>query len=180
MEFFKSYVTNHQRCHLSAWIVTLKSLQCLRGSIACWDVDVEWCLMMFISSHPQKWIETYRNWIRMGHSSFIPGWLPTSSEHANMILTPSKNIKQLGIVIPFAESWHRRQHALWSHQSPAELVRASLEPCDYGGFHSHGGTQKLLLFFGENPVEMDDDWGYPYFRQPPNIVSCLSFKKKPP
>ena len=39
-----------------------------------------------------------------------------------------------------------------------------------GGFHSHGGTpNSWRLFVRENPLEMDDDWGYPHFGKPSYI-----------
>ena len=31
-----------------------------------------------------------------------------------------------------------------------------------GGFHSHGGNPKNGWFIIENPIWMDDDWGYPH------------------
>ena len=31
----------------------------------------------------------------------------------------------------------------------------------FGGFHSHGGTQKWLVYDGKSKSKMDDDWGYP-------------------
>ena len=38
----------------------------------------------------------------------------------------------------------------------------------YGGFLKWGYPQvRWMVFFRENPIEMDDDWGYPYFRKPP-------------
>ena len=36
----------------------------------------------------------------------------------------------------------------------------------------NGGTQKLWVYFMENPIKMDDDWGYPYsyyLRKPLNL-----------
>ena len=41
-------------------------------------------------------------------------------------------------------------------------------PTSNGGFHSHGGTQNRWFTIFYTPTEMDDDWGYPYFRKPPN------------
>ena len=39
---------------------------------------------------------------------------------------------------------------------------------DFEGFHSHGGTpNSWMVYVMENPTQMDDDWGYPYFRKPP-------------
>ena len=40
-----------------------------------------------------------------------------------------------------------------------------------GGFQlGKWGTQIAGWFFlRENPIEMDDDWGYPYFGKPPNL-----------
>ena len=41
-------------------------------------------------------------------------------------------------------------------------------PVEYGGFHGHGGTPMAGWFtIGKYHLEMDDDWGYPYFRKPP-------------
>ena len=42
---------------------------------------------------------------------------------------------------------------------------------DIGGFHSHAGTQEMVgLFQGKSHLEMDDDWGYPYLRNPPDFA----------
>ena len=35
------------------------------------------------------------------------------------------------------------------------------------GFHGHGATSNWLVYFIENPTKVDDDWGYPYLRNPP-------------
>ena len=37
----------------------------------------------------------------------------------------------------------------------------------YGAFLKWGDPQFAGWFMRENPIEMDDDWGYPYFRKPP-------------
>ena len=31
-----------------------------------------------------------------------------------------------------------------------------------------GGSPKCLVYQGKSHVEIDDDWGYPHFRKPPN------------
>ena len=31
------------------------------------------------------------------------------------------------------------------------------------------------LFFIENPIKMDDDWGYPHFRKPPYLLIYVCF-----
>ena len=41
-----------------------------------------------------------------------------------------------------------------------------------GGFHSHGGTHKWMVYKG-NPTKIRMIWGYPYFRKPPNVFKCI-------
>ena len=42
----------------------------------------------------------------------------------------------------------------------------------HGAFHKWGYPSSLDgLFHGQSHLEMDDDWGYPYFRKPPH--ECL-------
>ena len=43
-----------------------------------------------------------------------------------------------------------------------------------GGFHSHGGSQKWMVFVRENPNLKWMIWGYPYFRKPPCGILQLS------
>ena len=38
-----------------------------------------------------------------------------------------------------------------------------------GGLHGHGSIQKCLVYFTENAMKMDENWGYPYFRKPPGV-----------
>ena len=33
-----------------------------------------------------------------------------------------------------------------------------------------GPTPKWLVYTGKSHLEMDDDWGYPYFRKPPYLL----------
>ena len=35
------------------------------------------------------------------------------------------------------------------------------------GSEKNGGASKLMVSFMENPTQMDDSWGYHYFRKPP-------------
>ena len=56
------------------------------------------------------------------------------------------------------------------HESPGR-------PGLFGGFHSHGGTQKnswvvYLMENLENPMKMEN-WGYPHFRKPPFICFTM-------
>ena len=44
---------------------------------------------------------------------------------------------------------------------PATFDYRRVVPC--GGFHGHGGTPKWMVYFMENPIGMDDDWGLPPF-----------------
>ena len=37
------------------------------------------------------------------------------------------------------------------------------------GLSINGGTAKMMVDVMENPIEMDDDWGYPQFRNTPYI-----------
>ena len=54
-----------------------------------------------------------------------------------------------------------------------EVDNLSMEVCNQlmkhlGGFRCHGGIPKMDgLFHGKSHLEMDDDWGCPYFRKPP-------------
>ena len=48
--------------------------------------------------------------------------------------------------------------------------RPDLEVAKTGGFHSHGGSPKWFVCKGKSHLEMDDDWGYPYFRKPLYIL----------
>ena len=35
------------------------------------------------------------------------------------------------------------------------------------------GNLKWMAYDGKSHLEMDDDWGYPYFRKPPNgLFAC--------
>ena len=43
-----------------------------------------------------------------------------------------------------------------------------------GGFHKWG-CPKNAWFTVENPIQMDDNWGYPYFRKPPHIDRYYQF-----
>ena len=41
----------------------------------------------------------------------------------------------------------------------------------YGGFHSHGGTLKQMVYLLDNPIKLDDELGVallPLFRKPPH------------
>ena len=38
-----------------------------------------------------------------------------------------------------------------------------------GGFHKCGYSHSWMVYFMENTIKMDDDWGYHYFRKPPNM-----------
>ena len=35
-----------------------------------------------------------------------------------------------------------------------------------GGFHQWGIPNRWMVYFMENPLQMDDDWGCLYFRKP--------------
>ena len=37
------------------------------------------------------------------------------------------------------------------------------------GVSMNCGTPKWLVHEGKSHLEMDDDWGYPYFRNPPYV-----------
>ena len=60
------------------------------------------------------------------------------------------------------------------------------QPAIYGGFQLVMGNPKLAGWFTIWKIpsfEMDDDWGYPYFRKPPYssdiVVTNLVFKIVP-
>ena len=38
----------------------------------------------------------------------------------------------------------------------------------FGGFQSHGGIPKWMVFNGKSPFFMDEEWGYPHFGKCPN------------
>ena len=38
------------------------------------------------------------------------------------------------------------------------------------------GVPKNGWFLKDNPIKMDDDWGCPHFRKPPNMVDIVSQK----
>ena len=65
----------------------------------------------------------------------------------------------------------------WENRAPSLGRRRRcffLSPCAYGGFHSHGGTLKWLIYKGKSHLEMDDVWGYPLFQE--NTIYLTSFK----
>ena len=37
------------------------------------------------------------------------------------------------------------------------------------GFPKWGYPKSWMVFVREDPTKMDENWGYPYFRKPPNI-----------
>ena len=43
---------------------------------------------------------------------------------------------------------------------------------NYMGGSINGGTPKWMVYFLENPIQMDD-LGYAYFRKPPTIVMSI-------
>ena len=61
--------------------------------------------------------------------------------------------------------------AWWWHSQPC---------CDclYEGFHSHRGTPKMMIYFMENPIEMDDDWGYPPPSQETSISRVVEYQSQ--
>ena len=42
-----------------------------------------------------------------------------------------------------------------------------------GGFHKYGYPNSWMVYFMENPTKMDENWGYPYFRKPPNHLCVI-------
>ena len=44
------------------------------------------------------------------------------------------------------------------------------------GVSISGGTPKWLVYFMGNPIKMDDEQGYPYFRKPPNTSLDICYK----
>ena len=44
----------------------------------------------------------------------------------------------------------------------------------YGGFHSHGGTPKLMVYKG-NPIKMDENWGYHFISGNRHVTFCWVF-----
>ena len=42
--------------------------------------------------------------------------------------------------------------------------------------YNYGGTPKGWMVYGivENPIKMDENWGYPYFRKPPCVKNKSS------
>ena len=48
------------------------------------------------------------------------------------------------------------------------------------GVSINGGTPKWLVNIGDNPIKMDDDWGYPYFRKPPDLFHLDGFINQRP
>ena len=35
------------------------------------------------------------------------------------------------------------------------------------------GVPQIGWFIKESPIKMDDDWGYPYFRKPPDGIDMV-------
>ena len=50
-----------------------------------------------------------------------------------------------------------------------QLVLVPLHTLVIWGFPKVGVPSIVGWFIRENPIEMDDDWGYPYFKKPPYI-----------
>ena len=54
-------------------------------------------------------------------------------------------------------------------RNPASCVTLINRPCTnstHGGFHKWGHPRSWMVYKGKSHLEMDDDWGYPYFRKP--------------
>ena len=84
--------------------------------------------------------------------------------------------------IPFGHAispgTERRPLTSWKDVPSGLRLSKGASPWWVGAFQSHGGTPKSLVYKGKsywngwftmgNPSKMDENWGYPYFRKPPN------------
>ena len=84
-----------------------------------------------------------------------------------------KTTKQNLLYLADSKGWSVRVRR-GKHPAIPPLVLTLAGERNGGWFDSHGGTPLAGWFIRKNPIKMDDDWGYPYFRKPPNVEVSLA------
>ena len=82
--------------------------------------------------------------------------------------TSHKSVTQHPTYLPVTQTWLASWEILWNIL--------------YMGVSIHGGFPIAGWFIREHPIQMDYDWGYPYFRKPPHghfDVKFISFSSRP-
>ena len=49
-----------------------------------------------------------------------------------------------------------------------------------GGFLKWGYPNRWMVYFMDNPIQLDDDWGYPHFRKPPLVFNRMILQAPAP